>query len=116
MAAINSSFLPWNSCAPFFARSQIDEELRVVKAAGIGAVVGTPDLADNLLNFGKVAQARAARVLPCRGSKMGQCLVQECREPRSAPSSRCGRNSEPIIPLIAMKIIAPRADQAHTRA
>ena len=85
--------------APLFARAQIDKEFGVVEAAGVGAVVGTADLADDLLDFGKVGEHERALAWPCRCSAVGPVLGASVPRTQIAPSSRCGRNSEPMIPL-----------------
>ena len=52
--------------APLGAGQQVDEEFRVVEAAGVAAIVGTSNLADHLLDFGKAGQHAAAHCLPRR--------------------------------------------------
>ena len=64
MAAISSSFVLWNCARHSSTRSQIDEKFGVVKAAGIGAVVGTADLADNLLHLGKPRKHEPRALFP----------------------------------------------------
>ena len=95
--------------APFFARTKIDEEFGVVETAGVAAVVGASDLADDLLDFGKIRQHDDAPALPCPCSRRGRCWARECRAPRLRLHRDAARNSEPMIPLIAMKSMTARA-------
>ena len=69
------------------ARKQVDEEFGVVKAAGVAAVIGTSDLADNLRDFGKLASMRRAGL---RHLMLEEGPVLGARVPRIqiAPSSR----------------------------
>jgi hypothetical protein len=78
---------------------EIDEVFGVEEAGGnIGAVVGAAGLADDLsVTSGNAAMARRARLVKSMlavGPSLG------AREPRTqmAPSSRWGRNSEPMTP------------------
>ena len=82
MAAI-SSFFCRELGAPLRTRQQIDKEFGVVEAAGIAAVVGTSDLADDLRDFGKVGQHPAGLLRQMRCRWRGRCWEQACRAPRS---------------------------------
>ena len=48
--------MPWNSPAPLFARTQVDKKFRVIETAGVAAVVGASDLADDLRHLREVGQ------------------------------------------------------------
>ena len=100
--------------APLRSREQIDEEFRVVKAAGVAAVVGTADLADDLLDLGEIGQHSAALCLASAMPAVGPVLGASVPRTQIAPSSRCGKNSEPIIPLNARNNM--RRERGHSQA
>ena len=52
-------FVAVEFAAPLLARMKIDEEFGVVEAAGIAAVVGAADLADDLRDLGEIRQHEA---------------------------------------------------------
>ena len=68
---------------PLLLRQEIDEEFRIEKACGVGAIVGTPDLVDHLRNFGKRSTGfRGPGPQPAR-SPSARCWEPASREPRS---------------------------------
>ena len=89
--------------APLFAGPQVDEKFGVVKAAGVAAIVGTADLADDLRRLRGNSRARGERAWTFRMLAEGPVLGASVPRTQMAPSSRCGRNSEPMMPLRAEK-------------
>ena len=60
MAAISSSLFWWKTGRHLLLGLQVDEVFGVEEAGGVGAVVGTADLADDLVTSGKEASMTRA--------------------------------------------------------
>ena len=85
---------------PFFLRLQIDEVFGIEKASGVGSVVGSAHLAGCHGHFRETRPISAAPDSPRRMPSVGPVLGARVPRTQMAPSSRCGRNSDPMIPLI----------------
>ncbi len=95
--------------APFFFGLEVDEIFGVEEAGGVGAVVGAADLAGDDGDFGKGGEDDARLVGMTRMPSVGPVLGASVPRTQMAPSSRCGRNSEPITPLIIRKTARAKA-------
>ena len=84
---------------PLLLRLQIDEVFGVEEAGGVGAVVGTADLADHLRYFRETTPGSRAPGSSRACLRVGPVLGASVARAQIAPSSRCGRNSEPMTPL-----------------
>ncbi len=97
--------------APLVLGKQVDKIFGVEKARGIGAVVG-PSLPGETTSVTSGNAARMMRALfivstPAVGPVLGASVPLT----QMAPSSRWGRNSEPMTPLSPRK---PARSSAHT--
>ena len=103
---------------PLIARLQIDEILGVEEARGIGAVVGAADLRNHLRHFGKAGEDES-RLIHHAPPAVGPVLGASVPRAQMEPSSRCGRNSEPITPpnpRYAVSAKTARAEASTTSA
>ena len=115
MAAISSSLFCVEDRPPLLLGLQVDEVFGVEEAGGVGAVVGPPHLADTTcVTSGNEARMTRAWFIT-RAPSVGPVLGASVPRTQMAPSSRCGRNSEPMMPLVGQ--IAPKRQrsQRHRR-
>ena len=82
---------------PLLFSLQIDEVFGVEEAGSVGAVIGPAGLADDLRTSGKEAMTRRALLVKSMLA-VGPSLGGNVPRTQMEPSSRWGRNSEPIGP------------------
>ena len=99
MAAISVVFVLMEHGTPLFLGLQIDEVFRVEEAGRIGAVIGPSHLADHLRSLRGTWRAMTRAWFMMRMPSVGPVLGASVPRAQIAPSSRCGRNSDPIVRL-----------------